>query len=77
MQPSETVSSAAETSSRLIVPIGCARRAPRNGPNNPPVLSPAATKPNRRPACSRLKTSAIRLQKTATTNSTNTLTQMK
>ncbi len=41
------------------------------------MLSPAAMKPNMRPACSRVKTSAIRLQNTATTNSTNTLTQTK
>ena len=34
-------------------------------------------KPNSRPACSRVNTSAIRLQNTATTNSTNTLSQMK
>ena len=77
MNPSEAASSAAETSSRLIVPIGSARRAPRNGPNRPPVLRPAAMKPNSRPACSRVNTSAIRLQNTATTNSTNTLTQTK
>ena len=60
-----------------MVPIGSASRAASNGPVRPPVLRPAATKPNSRPACSRLNTSAIRLQNTATTNSTKMLTQTK
>ena len=60
-----------------MVPIGSASCEPRNGPNRPPLLIPAAMKPNSRPACSRLNTSAIRLQNTATTNSTKMLTQTK
>ncbi len=75
MKNSELASSVAEISSRLIVPSGTARRPAISGPTNPPVLAPAAMKPNMRPACSRVNTSAIRLQNTATMKKLKTLTQ--
>ena len=58
-----------------MVPKGSARRLAMSGPTSPPVLAPAAMKPNMRPACSRVNTSAIKLQNTATMKKLKTLTQ--
>jgi hypothetical protein len=43
----------------------------------PPHNKPAAINPNMRPACSRVKMSAMSDQKTATTNKLKTLTHTK
>ena len=77
MESSDSSRSPAESGSRLTAPIGTASLRSMNGPISPPVLAPAQMKPNRRPACSRLNTSAIRLQNAATTNRLNTLTHTK
>ena len=77
MKTSDSASSAAEIGNRLIAPSGTASRLSMNGPISPPVLAPAQMAPNRRPACSRVNTSAIRLQNAATTNRLKTLTHTK
>ena len=77
MKTSESSSRAAEIGSRLTTPIGTASRLAIAGPIRPPVLAPAQMKPKRRPACSRVNTSAIRLQNVATTNRLKTLTHTK
>jgi hypothetical protein len=77
MNTSDSSSSAAEIGNRLIAPSGTASSWAMSGPISPPVLAPAQMKPNTRPACSRVKTSAIRLQKAATTNRLKTLTHTK
>ena len=58
-------------------PVSCARSALSAGPRSPPVVPPAAMKPNSRLPCSVLHTSAMTLQNTETTNRLNTLTHTK
>src|SRR4029077_18713248 len=77
MQTSARARNAADTSRRLAVPSGAARTAVKVGPASAPQLPPAEMKPNRRAACAGWNRSAIRLQKSETTNRLNTLTHTK
>jgi len=77
MNTSDSSSSPAEIGRRLMAPSGTASSWAISGPIRPPVLAPAQMKPNTRPACSRVNTSAIRLQNAATTNRLKTLTHTK
>jgi hypothetical protein len=77
MQKSAAPSSAAEIKSRLTVPRGTASTTVTAGPAMVPRVPPAAMNPNRRRPRSLPKMSAIKLQKTETTNKLKTLVQMK
>ena len=60
--------STAETSKRCVVPSGFTSQVVRSGPASAPALPPAAMNPNSRAPCSWRKMSAMKLQKTETTN---------
>ena len=59
---------AAETRSRWVVPSGFTSQVVRKGPASAPALPPAAMNPKSRLPCSWRKMSAMKLQKTETTN---------
>ena len=69
--------SSIDSPTRPAVPIGAASACVSSGPSNAPALPPAAIGPNNRLASSPLKTSAMKLQNTDTTNMLNTESQTK
>ena len=77
MQTSARPRKPQDTSSKFAVPSGAARKAVSVGPASAPQLPPAERKPNRRADCSGRNKSAMRLQKSDTTNRLKTLTQTK
>src|SRR6185503_17594328 len=77
MQNMAAHSRAADTGSRLAGPIEGASSAVSKGPVKAPRLPPAEMNPYSRRACSLRNRSAMKLQKTDTTNRLNTLTHTK
>src|SRR5260370_31826035 len=70
-------SSAAETRSSRVVPIRTANPAVKADPQIDPTVPPIPMNPNSRLPCSLRKLSAMKDQKTETTNRLYTLVQMK
>jgi hypothetical protein len=70
-------SSSIDSMTSPAVPSPPASHCVSNGPMIAPALPPAAMGPNRRRASSPRKMSAMKLQKTDTTNMLNTLSQTK
>src|SRR3990170_3071760 len=77
MQYTENASSPADNSSRFSNPIGTTSTLVITGPRKAPVLPPAEMMPKSRRLWPVDQISAMKLQKTETTNRLNTLSQTK